>query len=62
MKKHLSKRISSDLALGKIVTIARHFFTLSKNVSRVALFTNTSALVADFQAAADWIAVGEALA
>lgn len=57
---NLSKRIGSDVALRQIVAVARQLLALAEDVSRVALFANAAAFVANFESAADWVAIREA--
>jgi len=57
---NLSKRIGSNVALRQIVAVAWQLFALAKDVPRVALFANASAFVANFESAANRVAIREA--
>jgi hypothetical protein len=56
---NLSKKISSNVALRQIVAVARQLLALAEDVPRVALFANAAAFVANFESAADWVAIRE---
>ena len=57
---NLSKRIGSNVAFRQIVAVAGQLLALAENVPRVSLFANAAAFVANFESAADWIAIREA--
>ena len=59
---NLSKRIGSNVAFRQIVAVARQLLALAQNVPRVALFANAAAFVANFESAADGVAIREAFA
>jgi hypothetical protein len=46
--------------LREIVAVARQLLALAEDVPRVALFANAAAFVANFESAADWVAIWEA--